>query len=75
MGGAYARPSGDGRAAKLAAVEICDAMFQLRYGEISVYESFAAWSPWFDGVAWDMTEVIFDRRLRRLWVFLLTDGD
>ena len=57
------------------ALDICDAMFGLRYGEVAVLESDEAWTPWFHGIAWDMTEVGFDRRLRRLWVFVITDAN
>jgi hypothetical protein len=40
-------------------------MFGLRYGEIAVAESSEACTPWFLGVAWDLTEVVFDCRLRK----------
>jgi hypothetical protein len=74
-GGAYWSAKENGRAAKNLALEVCDAMFGLRYGEIALAESGVAWSPWFHGVAWDLTEVLFDRRLRKLWIFALTDTD
>jgi hypothetical protein len=68
-------PTDDGKAAKRLALDVCDAMFGLRYGEISMYESYESWTPWFRGIAWDLTEVVFDRRSRRLWVFAITDTD
>jgi hypothetical protein len=74
-GGAYWNAKNDGRSAKTLALDVCDAMFGLRYGEVSLVESSEAWTPWFHGVAWDLTEVVFDRRLRRLWVFVVTDTD
>jgi hypothetical protein len=74
-GGAYGTPKDDGRSAKTLAMAICEAMFGLRYGEIALAESFNAWTPWFHGIAWDLTEVVFDKRLRRLWIFALTDTD
>ena len=74
-GGAYWHSKGDGSRARKFAIDVCNAMFGLRYGEVSVYESTAAWTPWFKGIAWDRTEVVYDRRLRRLWVFALTDTD
>ncbi|MGB6941718.1 MAG: hypothetical protein WBE37_04945 [Bryobacteraceae bacterium] len=74
-GGAYWSAKDDGRYAKTLALEVCDAMFGLRYGEIAVAQSSEAWTPWFRGVAWDLTEVVFDRRLRKLWIFAMTDTD
>jgi hypothetical protein len=50
-------------------------MVGLRYGEIAVGESSEAWTPWFLGVAWDLAEVVFDCRLRKLWIFAMTDAD
>lgn len=74
-GGAYSATSGDGRSAKLMALNICDAMFGLRFGEITSAESFEPWTPWFCNIAWDITEIVFDRRLRLLWLFAITDTD
>jgi hypothetical protein len=74
-GGAYWNAKSDGKASKVLALDVCDAMFGLRYGEVSLFTSSQAWTPWFHGVAWDLTEVVFDRRLRRLWVFVVSDTD
>ena len=74
-GGAYTTEHGDGRDAKALAVDVCDAIFGLRFGEVARLESFHAWTPWFKGVAWDMTEVVLDRRLRRLSILAITDTD
>jgi hypothetical protein len=74
-GGAYSETGGDGRLAKLSALGVCRAMFDLRFGEITVAESFDPWTPWFCNIAWDMTMVIFDRRRRLLWLFAITDTD
>ena len=74
-GGAYWNAKNDGKASKSLALDVCHAMFGLRYGEVSLFESSQAWTPWFHGIAWDLTEIVFDRRLRRLWVFVVTDTD
>ncbi len=74
-GGAYWEPKGSGGNDKALAMDVCEAMFGLRYGEVSLAESSKAWTPWFHGIAWDLTEVVFDRRLRRLWLFAITDLD
>jgi len=74
-GGAYTNPDGDGREAKNLALEVCDTIFGLRFGQISLLESFEAWTPWFKGIAWDMTLVLFDRRLRKLSILAITDTD
>lgn len=74
-GGAYSEAHGDGGAEKAFALKLCDAMFQLRFGEVSCYMSNKAWSRWFKGVAWDVTAMLFDRRARRLWLLAVTDTD
>lgn len=74
-GGAYSNATGDGRNEKQFALEVCDAMFGLRYGEISCNMNYSAWTPWFKGIAWDLTAVVFDRRVRRLWMLTTTDTD
>ena len=74
-GGAYSIPKGDGREDKALAIEVCDAIFGLRFGEVSLLESFQAWTPWFKGIAWDLTAVLFDRRTRRLFILAITDTD
>ena len=55
QGGAYHEPQGDGRAEKSFALEVCDAMFGLRYSEILCDPNYDAWTPWFRGIAWDLT--------------------
>jgi hypothetical protein len=74
-GGAYHKQTGDGRMEKELAVRVCDAMFGLRYGEVNRYTSSQMWTPWFRGIAWDRSDVLFDRRLRRLWIVAMTDTD
>jgi hypothetical protein len=74
-GGAYSTHEGDGRREKEFAAEICQAMFESRFGEISCYVSHKAWSGWFKDIAWDLTLVVFDRRTRRLWTLATTDAD
>jgi len=65
-GGAYHNAQGDGSVEKRFALEVCDAMFGVRYGEISSYTNYGQWIPWFKGIAWDLTLVVFDRRTRRI---------
>ena len=74
-GGAYTRAGGDGRVDSDLALQVCDAIFGLRFGELSLLESFDAWTPWFKGIAWDTTVALFDRRLRRLSILAITDTD
>lgn len=74
-GGAYHRAIGDGRMEKELAIRVCEAMFGLRYGEVSRYTSSQMWAPWFRGIAWDSSDVLFDRRRRRLWIIAITDTD
>jgi len=75
QGGAYHKTQGDGHEEKLFSLQVCDAMFGLRFGEISHYVTYEAWTPWFKGIAWDLTAVVFDRRARRLWITVITDTD
>ena len=74
-GGAYTKPQGDGSAEKMLALEVCEAMFGLRYGEILCNPNYDAWTPWFKGIAWDLTIVVFDLRTRRIWFLAVTDTD
>jgi hypothetical protein len=74
-GGAYHKQTGDGRPEKELAIRVCDAMFGLRYGEVNRYTSSQMWTPFFRGIAWDSSDVLFDRRLRRLWIVAITDTD
>jgi hypothetical protein len=75
-GGAYG-PSLkiSGRAAMQLAGDYCDAAFERRYEDVSLLSSYAAWTPWFAGIAWDWTSVLFDRRERKLWILAVTDED
>jgi hypothetical protein len=74
-GGAYHNARGDGREEKTFSLKVCEAMFGLRFGEISCYMTYQAWTPWFKGIAWDLTAVLFDRRTRNLWIAAITDSD
>ncbi|NYF79066.1 hypothetical protein [Granulicella arctica] len=64
-----------GRNAMQLAGEYCEATFDKRYEEVSLFTSYAAWTPWFAGIAWDWTYVLFDRRERKLWILVVTDED
>jgi hypothetical protein len=74
-GGAYSKIGGDGRNEKALALSVCEAMFGLRFGEVSCYFSDKSWTPWFKEIAWDVTAAVFDRRTRRLWILTVTDTD
>ena len=75
QGGAYWQATGDGRSENRLAMEVCDAMFGLRFGEVTCNFNADPWTPWFCGIAWDLTAVVFDRRERRLWILAVTDTD
>lgn len=75
-GGAYtSRADRDGRAEKEAALRFCDIAFGMRFSEVLYFKSHSAWTPWFGAIAWDWTAVLFDRRLRKLWILAVTDTD
>jgi hypothetical protein len=74
-GGAYWDPRGDGQKEKALALELSRAMFGLRFAEINCFVNHEPWTPWFRGVAWDLTAVLFDRRARVLWILAITDTD
>jgi len=74
-GGAYHKQRGDGRNEKELAGAVCNAMFGLRFGEVSRYTSHEPWTPWFRAIAWDSSDIVFDRRIRRLWLVAITDTD
>ena len=74
-GGAYWKPRGDGRAAAELAISFCNALFQLRFGEVECFTTSAPWTSWFCDVAWDWTAVIIDLRERIFWLLAKTDED
>jgi hypothetical protein len=75
-GGAYeANLKISGRIAMQLAGKYCEAAFDRRYEDVSLFSSYAAWTPWFAGIAWDWTSVLFDRRERKLWILAVTDED
>jgi hypothetical protein len=74
-GGAYTSAKGDGRAEKENSLAFSEAVFGLRFSEVSHFSSYSAWTPWFEGIAWDWTAVLYDRRLRTLSVLAATDTD
>lgn len=57
------------------AAQYCQAAFGRRYEEVSLFSSYEAWTPWFAGIAWDWTSVLFDRLDRKMWVLAVTDTD
>jgi len=75
-GGAYAPESRiTGNDAMQLAAQYCQAAFGRRYEEVSLFSSYEAWTPWFAGIAWDWTSVLFDRLDRKMWVLAVTDTD
>lgn len=75
-GGAYAPATTiDGRTAKRLAMDFCEAVFDQRYEDVCLFTSYQAWTPWFAGIAWDWTGILFDRRKRTLWILAVTDED
>jgi hypothetical protein len=65
----------DGKTAKHLAMDFCDAVFGQRYEDVSLFTSYEVWTPWFHGIAWDWTAVLFDRLTRMLWILAVTDTD
>lgn len=75
-GGAYAPETKiDGKTAKRLAMDFCEAVFDQRYEDVCLYSSDEAWTPWFHGIAWDWTALLFDKRTRTLWILAVTDTD
>jgi hypothetical protein len=74
-GGAYTSTRGDGKAEKENSLAFCEALFGLRFSEISHFSSQSAWTPWFGSIAWDWTAILFDRRVRALSILAVTDTD
>jgi hypothetical protein len=75
-GGAYGAKSGPGaKEAKQLALAVCDELFERRFSEVSAFNNYDAWTPWFHGIAWDWTAVLFDRRERVLSILAITDTD
>jgi hypothetical protein len=75
-GGAYGSSQKiEAKAAKRLAISFCDAVFQQRYGDVSLFSNYDAWTPWFHGIAWDWTAILFDRHDRRLSILAVTDTD
>jgi hypothetical protein len=74
-GGAYTSPKGDGRAEKESSLALCEALFGLRFSEISHFSSHSAWTPWFENIGLDWTAILFDRRARALSILAVTDTD
>lgn len=68
-------PSMPGAKAKALASSFCASLFGDRYDDIDVDHSWARWSDWFKGIAWDATWVITDRRYRHVTVLAITDTD
>lgn len=64
-----------GAKAKALASAFCAGLFGDRYDDIDVDHSWARWSSWFKGIAWDATWVITDRRYRQVTVLVITDTD
>ena len=75
-GGAYGpKLRQDAKQAKRLALAVCDDLFEQRFSEITIFNNYDPWTPWFHGIAWDWTTVIFDCRKRTLSLLAVTDTD
>lgn len=74
-GGPYGAFLGSAREAKSVAEEACEELLEGRFDEVPVYRSYAAWSPWFYGIAWDYTWIGVDRRTSAVWLLCLSASD
>lgn len=75
-GGAEFAFSGTDSEAKDMCLNFCDALFEGRYSENLLYDSFDAWTPWFSGNPnYDHTWFCVDKRLSRFWLLAITDDD
>ncbi len=76
-GGCYTRVEGDGRAEKERSLAFCEALFGLRYSEVSYYSTHSPWTGWFGNISeiYDWTAILFDRRTRTLSILVTTDTD
>ena len=74
-GGAYVRFAGTDSEAKRLAADAARDLLQDRYEDFRVYFSYAAWSSWFDDIAWDATWVLVDDVNREVTILVTTDTD
>lgn len=75
-GGAQGCFGGEDSEAKEIGLNFCDALFEGRYSENLVYDSFDSWTPWFSGDAnYDHTWFGIDKRLSRFWLLAITDEE
>ena len=54
---------------------LCDELFEQRFSEVDLFNNYSAWTPWFHGIAWDWTALLFDRRKRMFSILAITDTD
>lgn len=74
-GGAYKRFTRPAREAKAIAVAAVEALTQNRFEDFRVDVSHAAWTPWFQDIAWDHTYVLTDLANAEVTVLCITDTD
>lgn len=74
-GGAYETFKERPAIAKQLAVNLCQYMFQDRYEDIKVFESYHPWTDWFYDVAWDVTWMVLDSKEQKMWFICATDTD
>lgn len=80
-GGAYGpdrlaeTPNLGAKEAKQLALRLCDELFEQRFSEVDLFNNYSAWTPWFHGIAWDWTALLFDRRKRMFSILAITDTD
>ena len=63
------------RAEKEDALSFCEALFDLRFSEVSYYSTRSGWTPFFGNIGLDWTAILFDRRTRTLFSPAVTDTD
>ncbi len=74
-GGAYRAFQGTDKELLRLVGSFTDAAFEDRYSDVLTYVSFAPWSPWFKGVAWDASFFWFDKKTGVVTSLLVTDTD
>ncbi len=75
-GGSQYAFSGTDSEAKEIGLNFCDALFEGRYSENLVYDTFDKWTPWFSGNQnYDHTWFGIDKRMSRFWLLAITDDD
>lgn len=75
IGGAYRKFQGTAKQGKDLALKFTNGIIAERYDDFEIYQSSAAWSPWFNPVCWSISFFIFDRKTFQFWILVFTDWD